>query len=143
MHEDRVLEEALLFPVPDGIHKYTHDCRRRYDVLLTGNQPSRSYFITVASQYRPGAPYGYGLLRYSDASATDLPPTPTVQTGTIMPWNQSQIVKVCVLSVHMSPAHVILLAPEVCVQQDAQAASLNATRMSCVCGNARDDAPRR
>ena len=73
----------------------------RYDVLLKADHPSRTYFITVASQYRAGAPYGYGFLRYSNASASDLPPTPTVQSGTVMPWNQSQIAQVCGSAVHL------------------------------------------
>ncbi len=71
--------------------KHDRDCPR-YDVLLTANHPSRTYFITVASQYRPGAPNGYGFLRYN-ASAVDLPPTPTVQENATLPWNHSQIDK--------------------------------------------------
>ena len=47
----------------------------------------------MASQYRPGAPNGYGFLQYSNASAGGLPPTPTVQENATLPWNQSQIDK--------------------------------------------------
>ena len=69
----------------------------RYDVLLTANHPSRTYFITVASQFRPGAPNGYGFLQYSNATAGGLPSTPTVQENATLPWNQSQIDKACSL----------------------------------------------
>ena len=73
--------------------KYIDPGFARYDVLLTADHPSRSYFITVASQYRPGAPNGYGFLHYSNASSSGLPPTPTVQENATLPWNQSQIDK--------------------------------------------------
>lgn len=60
----------------------------RYDVLLAANQPPRTYYITSNTQYRAGAPNGYGLLRYN-SSATDLPPTATPQPGVVKPWNET------------------------------------------------------
>ncbi len=86
----------------------------RYDVLLTANHPSRTYFITVASQYRPGAPNGYGFLQYSNASAGGLPPTPTVQENATLPWNQSQIDKArSVAASWMLPSSVRLRSPNI------------------------------
>jgi hypothetical protein len=43
----------------------------RIDVLLKAGQPSdRAYWISVGSQYRKGAPSGYGVLKYSGGSSS-------------------------------------------------------------------------
>lgn len=54
----------------------------RADVLLTADQPAANYWITVASQFRVGAPAGYGVLSYAGApntTAATLPTTPAPQ----------------------------------------------------------------
>ena len=37
---------------------------------MTANQPSRTYAITIASQYRPGAPNGYGVSGWKGSRLT-------------------------------------------------------------------------
>ncbi|KAG2501799.1 hypothetical protein HYH03_000299 [Edaphochlamys debaryana] len=56
---------------------------QRVDVLLTANQPAANYWITVASQFRTGAPAGYAMLSYAGANATVLPATPVPQPANI------------------------------------------------------------
>lgn len=49
-------------------------CTPRVDVLLKADQDSsRSYWISVGSQYRKGAPSAYGVLRYSGSSSSEPP----------------------------------------------------------------------
>ena len=65
---------------------------------MTANQLPRTYYITANTQYRPGSPNGYGFLRYSNSSQTDLPPTPTPQPGAVVPWNDTIINNVSLLA---------------------------------------------
>ncbi len=55
-------------------------------MLLTADQPAANYWITVASQFRVGAPAGYGVLSYAgapNATAATLPTTPALQPANI------------------------------------------------------------
>ena len=57
----------------------------RVDVLLTANKPAGTYWISVGSQYRKGAPSGYGILRYSNAAAGSTPnPANIVQPDAVV-----------------------------------------------------------
>lgn len=42
-------------------------------MLLKADQSAGAYWISVGSQYRKGAPSGYGVLRYSSASSGSSP----------------------------------------------------------------------
>lgn len=61
-------------------------------MLLKADQPLGSYWISVGSQYRKGAPSGYALLRYQGrskaANASNI-----IQPGAVanMKWNISQM----------------------------------------------------
>lgn len=54
----------------------------RVDVLLKADQPSdRTYWISVGSQYRKGAPSGYGVIKYSGGSSSVPSPANIVTPG--------------------------------------------------------------
>ena len=63
---------------------------QRYDVLLTADKANSNYWISVHSQYRLGAPSGYGVLQYSNAPSGSFPLTPTPQPG-VAPWSLAQL----------------------------------------------------
>jgi L-ascorbate oxidase len=41
---------------------------QRVDVIIKADQPAGSFWISVGSQYRKGAPSGFGILRYKGSS---------------------------------------------------------------------------
>ncbi len=64
----------------------------RYDVLITTDQPSGVYWISVHHQYTlSAAPSAYALLRYTTATSTNdtLPVSPTPQAADVQPWTSS------------------------------------------------------
>lgn len=68
----------------------------RYDVLLTANASPGTYWISSQSQFRPGAPSGFAVLRYvngstSEEASPELPPTPVPQPGSQDIWSPEYI----------------------------------------------------
>ncbi|KAF8065871.1 L-ascorbate oxidase [Scenedesmus sp. PABB004] len=63
---------------------------QRVDVLLKANQPVGRYWISVASQYRKGAPATYAVLQY-EGSTTPPNPVTALQPGPAvdLKWNTS------------------------------------------------------
>jgi L-ascorbate oxidase len=67
---------------------------QRYDVLVTANATAGTYWISSQSQFRPGAPSGFAVLRYinnpnpneEEVSSPELPPTPVPQPGSQDIW---------------------------------------------------------
>ncbi|GIL81975.1 hypothetical protein Vretimale_1452 [Volvox reticuliferus] len=59
---------------------------QRLDVLLTADQPPANYWITVAPQYRIGAPAGYAVLNYKGVNTSTFPSSPPPQPVNITPW---------------------------------------------------------
>lgn len=64
----------------------------RVDVLLKADQASGSYWISVGSQYRKGAPAVYGTLKYKSTKSTAIPTT-IIQPGPFdtRKWNISNL----------------------------------------------------
>lgn len=62
----------------------------RADVLLRANQAAGSYWISVGSQYRKGAPAGYAVLKYKNSQAQPNPAN-IIQPGPFdkLKWNVS------------------------------------------------------
>jgi hypothetical protein len=57
----------------------------RVDVLLKADQPSdRTYWISVGSQYRKGAPSGYGVIKYSGGSSSGPDPATIVTPAAVV-----------------------------------------------------------
>lgn len=57
----------------------------RVDVLLKADQPSdRTYWISVGSQYRKGAPSGYGVVKYSGGSSSGPDPANIVSPAAVV-----------------------------------------------------------
>lgn len=53
-------------------------------MLLKADQPSdKSYWISVGSQYRKGAPSGYGVLKYSTGGGSNPDPANIVTPGAV------------------------------------------------------------
>ncbi|GIL43898.1 hypothetical protein Vafri_1486 [Volvox africanus] len=63
---------------------------QRLDVLLTADQPPANYWITVAPQYRTGAPSGYAVLNYKGVNASTFPLSPAPQPINITSWGLAE-----------------------------------------------------
>lgn len=60
---------------------------QRYDVILTANQAAGAYWISSQTQFRPGSPSGYAVLRYKGAvQPATLPLTQAPQPGSVDIW---------------------------------------------------------
>jgi L-ascorbate oxidase len=80
---------------------------QRYDVLLTANAAPGSYWISSQSQYRPGAPSGFAVLRYVNGSdgnqSPELPTTPLPQPGSQNIWSPEFLSQITMNPLFLEP----------------------------------------
>eukprot|EP00877_Chromochloris_zofingiensis_P002265 jgi/Chrzof1/12039/Cz06g19030.t1 len=82
---------------------------QRVDVLLKTNATADNYWITVASDYRKGAPSGYGVLRYASAPAATLPAAATHPV--LQPQEAFEKRKWTISTTNSFKAHPALVSP--------------------------------